>query len=471
MTQPVHIPAWQPLTTGVLTPAEALPQECAPWRIRLYSVIFFILAGVNTLLPIERGFPVIRLAEDYPVTLAMIASFVCFLCLVIESGGTIFQSHTSRGYLQWQCLFVAALVLSAITSPVPKSAFFVVLNYFTCFILNFFTLRYLFTHGNRRKLLAIICLVAAAAAIVGLLERLFGYYLPFYRDFFLNSDYAQMTFAMSQTGGAFRILGPLGNPILHAVVLSLALPFALGLKGCFKWVTAILLCISIALSTSMTGALMAGCYVLGTLAGYTRRIRVLSLIACGLFATIGAVAIANGSFADNTSLFQRAIYGDERSIQTRLQMIDLGLSNILNFDNIPVLLTGRGLKSSSDLTTAGGTSYNDTLDNVWLTIAYEAGIPAAVLYLLLQISVLHQLRRFTWTIHWWGILAWCAAGASFVTIYYATANFLWVALVAWLWTTELRSAGGRVAPSQTVARGIPALRYQAACRTPSQVIS
>jgi hypothetical protein len=417
-------------------------------------MIFFILAVIHTLLPIERGLPVIQLAEGYPITMAMAASCVCFLCLVIESRGAIFQSYNNlRGYLHWQFLFVATLVLAAITSAVPKAAFFVVLNYFVCFILNFFTLRYLFMRGNRRTLLVVVCVVASGAAAIGLIERLFDYYLPFYRDCFLNFDYAQMTFAMNRTGKVFRTLGPLGSPILQGVVLSLALPFALGLKSSFKWITTMLLFITVLLSTSLTGALMVGFYVLGILAGLVRGIRVLTLISISL-AGIGGV-MASSIVVDSTSAFQRALYGDEANIQMRLQMIDLGFSKLLDFDNDSVLLTGRGLKSSGELVSTGG-NYSSTFDNVWLTIAYEAGIPAVFVFILLQISVLYQLRGFIWTVQWWGILAWCAAGASFVTIYYATTNFLWVALVAWLWTIEPRFALTRVYGSRIARRSINA---------------
>ena len=445
MTQSLApLPVWQPLTACVSAPAQIRPRVCAAWRMRFYSAIFFILTAVHTLLPIERGFPVIRLAEGYPVTLTMLVSFLCFLCLVIESAGTIFQSRTPKGYLQWQSLFTSTLIVAAITSPAPRPAFFVVLNYFICFILNFFTLRYLFTQGNLKILLAIVCLVVSAAAVVGLMERLFGYYLPFYIDFFRNFDYAQMEYAMSQTGANFRVLGTLGNPILHAVVVSLALPFALSLTGpkgwwfrCFKWVSVVLLFISVLLAASMTGAAMIGFYILGMLASYARRIRVLTLIACGLLGVVSAVWIASGSLADTAAPFQRALFGDKGNIQARLEMIDLGLSKVLNFDDIPALVTGRGLKTSSELVMTDGV-YGSTLDNVWLTIAYEAGIPAVVFYILLHIAVLYQLRRFMWTAQWWAILGWYAAGSSFVTIYYATTNFLWVALVAWLWTREDR---------------------------------
>jgi len=438
------MPMWQPLVTRLVTQTEASPQARDSWRIRLYSVILFILAGVHTLLPVERGFPVIRLAEGYPVTVTILVSLLCFLCLLIESGGLIFTSRTKNGYLYWQCLFAAALVLAAVTSPEQKPALFVCLNYSVCFILNFFTLRYVFAHGNRKTLLAIICVVVSAAAVVGLLERLAGYYLPFYKDWFLSFDYAGMAFAMRQTGEMFRALGPLGNPILYAVVLSLALPFTLCLTGYVRWAATGLLCVSILLGTSTTGVLIMGCYVVGLFVNYARKTRVLLLIGWSLAAIAGALAIgsAGSDGFETASPFDRALYGDGKNVELRIQMIEMGIEKVLNFEDTMVLLTGRGLKTSNELVTKDGGSYSGTLDNVWLTIVYEAGVPALIFFILSQIIVLYQLRRFAWTPHWWGILGWSAAGFSFVTIYYATTNFLWVALVAWLWTEE-RSATER----------------------------
>lgn len=430
--------ALQPLAARVFRPTAGLPAECASWRTRFYMVILFVMAGIHTLLPIERGLPLIRLADGYPVTVSILGSFFCFACLVIESGGDIFKPSTTKRYLQWQSLFAVTLVIAAVASREPKAALFVVLNYFICFILNFLTLRYLFIRLKGKEILAIICIIVSVAAVVGLLEYLFGYYLPFYRDRFLDFDNTQMSFAMRQSGAAFRMLGPLGSPILHAITLALALPFALSLKGWCKWATAILLCVSILLSTSLTGGVMMGFYIVGQFARYVRRVSVLTLITCGLFGLIGLVVVGSGvvSLSDISAPFQRVIYGDENNIQSRLQMIDLGVSQILDVNDIPTTLVGRGLKASAELPSHG--SYEVTFDNVWLTLAYEAGFPAAIFYTLLHIAVLHQLRRFIWTPHWWGILGWYAAGFSYVTIYYATANFLWVGLVAWLWTDGLR---------------------------------
>jgi len=408
------------------------------WRTRLYAGIFLILVALHTLVPIERGFPVIQLADGYSVTVTILASLVCFLCLVIESNGAIFKSAGSRVYLQWQCLFAAALLVAATLSADAKPALFVALNYFICFVLNFLILRYLFTHGNRRTYIAIVCTVASAAAVLGLIERTAGYYLPFYRDAFLNFDYAQMSFAMAQTGDTFRVLGPLGSPILHAVVLSLALPFAMELKGALRWIVAGLLIASILLSTAMTGALMMACYAMGRLVGYARKLRVFALIGCALALTAVIGVIATVDLDGNEAQpIQRVIYGDGRNVQARLEMIEMGISKVVNFDDAAGLFVGRGLKSSRELVMTPGAAYFSTFDNAWLTVAYEAGIPAFLFFVAVQIAVLWHLRRFSAiSAHWWGVFGWCAAGASFVTLYYSTCNFLWVALVAWLWTEQ-----------------------------------
>ena len=299
-------------------------------RAALYGAVFMALCAVYSLLPVERGLGTVSLVAGVPLTVTMIVSAVSFLVLVAESNGRILVPRCRR-YTVPQGLFVASLAIAAALSRDPKGGMFVTLNYGITFIVNF-----------RNALITIICATAAAAAAIGFLESAFGYYLPFYEGCFRRFAFHEMTFAMAQRGAFFRVLGPLGNPILHGVLLSLALPFALSVKGLMRVVWVSILLAGIVTCTSMTGILMAFIVLVGLGLRYARRGPfALFLVAClvGVVALVGEQLIGALGNAG-----QRTFNGNEEARATRLQMLELGVQDVAWNGTAPERLAGRGLR-------------------------------------------------------------------------------------------------------------------------------
>src|SRR5437867_2223331 len=147
------------------------------WRKTLYFVISLTLCGVYLLLPIERGFPVVRLA-GYPITISMIVSILCLIAIIVDSGGNIIFVAQKK-YILSNMVFSVVLMVSSLISDNVTSGIFVVLFYIITFVVNFIIVFYIFVQGFRSWFVRILCATVFLASTIGVIEGIFRYYIPF----------------------------------------------------------------------------------------------------------------------------------------------------------------------------------------------------------------------------------------------------------------------------------------------------
>jgi hypothetical protein len=388
-------------------------------------VVSIVLCGVYLLLPIERGFPLIRIL-GYPITLAMVTTFASFLILAILSKGRIFIEGR---YIPLQVLFVMTMLMSTMSGYDVQASLFVILNYSLTFIINFIILYNLFLNGYRRHFATVLCIAITIAAILCLLEGLFRIYLPFYFGFFQNFNYNAASYQLIRTD--FRALGVLGNPIISSVALTLAIPFVLDLKSKIKYIIIALIIAASLLTATRTILLIWAAYLLGLviLSGTKRSM---------LFFIFPMMALLFFALpSDITGIISRPITNyltrDQLgNVQIRQMLFGSSLTYFLGQQDLIIVLLGEGLKSGSLLAYAvGGVS---TLDNVYMTVLVETGLIGFCAFAICCIAAvfLYPGKKASMIMHWASILGWLLAGLSFVTIYYATFNLIWVASVALL---------------------------------------
>jgi len=399
-------------------------------RFGLYATLSLVLCAVHLLLPIERGFPTIRIL-GLPFTVTILVTVAVFFILLVESKGAILW-RMPKHYLPFQVVFVWLMVASALLSPTIKSAFFVVLSYFTVFILSFLEVRYLFQRNFRTAFVHILSMTAALAALIGLIEGFVGRPLSFYSSIYFS--YAPESMAYGLTRADYRVFGTLGNPIVYATAMILSIPFALELRpAILKYGLVFMLLGAATLAVSTTAFLMATV----VLAGYLVISRV-------RWTTILFLAVVSGVFMwllmpilvqrFGQDALTRIVSGDPRNVTARQDMLELAWMDFTTDQTFASVLFGKGVKSTTIDEYAS--AYNravGTIDNTYATLLVETGVIGLATYLAMAFSILFPLRRFAFSsMHWYGVLSLFAAGIAFTTIYYSTFNFVWVASVATL---------------------------------------
>jgi hypothetical protein len=390
------------------------------------------------LLPIERGFPTIRLA-GYPFTATIVASVVTAgLFLLISKGGVVRSFPVP--YIPLQLFVTCTFVISAFASADVEAGLFLALQYSVTFVLNFLILYYLFKVGCRQQLVVVLCIIVGIVAVVGVLEGVCRYYLPFYGTMFLNFDPDRMRYAMVRED--FRTLGTLGNPILYAAALTLSVPFALELRRrIIAWSLVGLLAVASALAVSTTAAVMwavlaAGGFFISRRKTKLRLILAVCVAMAILLPFLSALSAPQGwlvsgwraeiSFGDDTNK-------QYANIIVRGKLLDQAITLYSAHSDFWSLLVGRGLKSSQAVVTGMMLDQRSlkTLDNTYATLLFESGFLGLLGYIAVGASVLlgykQGMRR---NLHWYTVLSLYLAGVAFVTIHYSTFNFVWVASVA-----------------------------------------
>lgn len=399
-------------------------------RFGLYAFVTIALCTTHLLLPVERGFPPVRIA-GLPFTVTILVTVAAFLLLTVESKGKILYK-LPKHYLPFQSVFVWLLVASAILAPNVRSAFFVVLSYASVFILTFLEVRYLFPRGFRTYFVYILALTAGVAAVIGLIEGLTGAPIPFYTAILINNAPEESAYWLTRTD--YRIFGTLGNPIVYSAAMILAIPFALELRpALLKYGLVIALLSAAALAVSTTAFLMASVVLVGYLIVF--RIKLTTMLFLATLASIliwllTPVLIAR--FGEGALM--RIVSGDPRNVTARLDMLDLAWNDFSTDQTFGSVLFGKGLKSTTiDEYASANNRAVGTIDNTYATLLVETGVVGLVVYLVMAFSILFPMRRFAFSsMHWYGVLSLFAAGVAFTTIYYSTFNFVWVASVATL---------------------------------------
>ena len=309
-----------------------------------YAVATLGLAAIYLLLPIERGFPVIRIL-GYPFTLTLLASVAAFGFVIVDSNGTLFY-HLPRRYLPFQILVTLTLFISALIASNVQAGLFVVLSYFATFVLNFLVIDYLFQRGFRRAFVLLVCGVAVVAAAVGIVEGLFHSYVSVYADWFLGYDYAAMSYAMTRAD--FRVLGTLGNPILYAVAMTLTVPFAGEIRNRvmrYGLVAALFLASGLALST--TAVLVWFVFGLGfaVLSRHRKRLILLTIALASLGLGLRASLAGDDTVSFDMAML-RLVGGNPDNTNIRQQLLNQTLESFRNERSVITILFGHGLKST-----------------------------------------------------------------------------------------------------------------------------
>lgn len=392
-------------------------------RNGVYFAVSTILCVVYLMLPIERGFPVIRIA-GYPVTLSIITSTGAIMIIWIESHGKVLNRIVD-GYVVTQFTVVWFFLVSSLMSEDVEADLFVVLNYFVIFVLNFLILTYLFRQGFRKHFIVILCTVACFVAAMGILEGVFRYYLPFYRDLFLNYDFARMEYAMNRPD--FRALGMLGNPILYSVALTMCVPFAMELRSKLGRILVISLFLWSSYYAISSSALLVVLFLsIGFLIVYQKK--KITLVGVFILVALILVVIMGAELVDSQWFDEFAV--DNINIQIRLDIWRWAIEHFAGHKEGLIILFGEGLKASvQSVPEYMGTMM--TLDNTYINLLLNSGILGLVSYLFMTFMLICRFRSKAFTsLHWYNLIGMLALGMSFETPFYASFNFVWVASVA-----------------------------------------
>lgn len=425
------------------------------YRVSVQRIVFtFISLALSVtylLLPIERGFPTVRIL-GYPFTVTILISSLSFLLLLPFSVKIVVKAVSGKNalslrvpvkaiqvlrsnYVVLQFAVIIFMFVATIVSEDFTAGMFVVISYFVTFALNFVILLYLFQSGFRREFVTILCIVIAVASLVGVIEGLFRAYIPFYLDTYLNYDFARTQYAIVRP--EFRVFGTLGNPIVYGIEMALAIPFVAEVTNKpIKYILIALLLLAgfLTLSTTvviLNAILLGGAFIISRI-----KLRVLFLA----FTLLMLLALVAMLFPEvlvqiaNSPQLGRAIGGNASNIAVRQYLLSWTLEHTWDGSNIGILLFGHGLKSSIAAVTSLGIGSIDSLDNTYTTLLYETGTLGLASFVLmgwcLCIGLAHSHKH---SLHWYSLLGLLIVGLSFTTIYYSTFNLLWVASVATLY--------------------------------------
>ncbi len=428
-----------------LTRREALAARF--WRVG----VCVALAVSHLLLPVERGFPLLRLFGQ-PLTACLAVSLVSFLILLLESHGRILRIFR-RKHTMAQIVFVVALGLSSLMAPNIKTALSIPLAYFGAFVLNYATIVYLFETGYKGVFLRTVLAALLVAAAVGIADGVLGVKLDFYEGYaaVFRNDMGYGDFVGT------RAFGTLGNPIIFGVAMMLGIPFAAShLRQPWRILLVVLLAVAAGVTVSRTVLLMSAPLLVGALILRAER-RWVKL--AGVFVAAGLVLVAlsgsafvevlTGPWRDRLEGFQgqwqdRLLrdYDAEQNVAIRIEALKAVLEGGSQDSALSVVI-GHGPKSGTDVARNITLRY-DTLDNTYATLYFEGGIVALLAYLWVYGTLLWKTRRaMRSSFHWYGVLAFLASGFAFVSVYYVTFPLLVVTS-----TAILTTGSGNVARSR-----------------------
>ena len=405
-------------------------------RARGYIVIL-VLCIIHVLVPIERGFPAIRIG-GYPITVPMLVSIIVFTFLFVKSGGHIVWA-LPKMYVPYQIIVVCVLLISALISNDVEAGLFNVLLYSTIFIVDFLILYHLFNMGFREQFSVILCIVASIAALIGIVEGTFHYYLPFYKQIFLSYDYERISYTMIRSD--FRaLLGTLGNPLVYSVAMVLVIPFAMEIRNSFKKFFVVTLLILASFLAASTTSLIMGAFLLTGYYLLSRRKTRLVLLGVGVVVFIMLFVLhpflerSSGNVISAWTAefdFRNFENPQAMNIQIRRDLFIWALEQFWSDRSFASVLFGHGLKSSITTVSALRLGNLQTFDNTYINLLFESGIMGLAAFLLMGLNMVVGFRKRAWdNLHWYSVLSLLVAGMAFTTIYYGTFNFIWVASVA-----------------------------------------
>lgn len=422
----------------------------------LYFLIIGVLCTVNMLLPIERGFPGVKLL-NYSLALPVVTSLLVSILLVYTSKGKFLKSLNSKHCVA-QLIFAGILALGSFNSENSLRALQIALSYFSTFVLNYLVLVYLFEHGARQLFINTICVIAALAAVVGILEGYFQIRLPFYDA--INTLYRAQKEYGAEDFSTVRIGGTLGNPIIYGTMLMFVIPFASELRiKVFRYLLVCLLVAAMLPAVSRTPMLLLGTLLIG---GYITvgHVKGFSLVNFGMMTVLCAGFLMSGwGTAENIILapwVERLSgtgnwgYSAAQNVEMRQSMAQAILSGTAGGESPVQFIFGHSVLSTNTLGRELSGAV-DTVDNTYLSVFYELGLLGIIFYVYLWCSFIWRMRsKATVSLHFYSVVGLLLIGVSFVTISYMTFNFVIVASIAVLSTSQQKMVSNKVEKNRKV---------------------
>ncbi len=387
------------------------PQERWEWSVWfLVSLVFF---SAQLLLPVERGFAVIKLFGA-PLYLPMIIDLVGIILIFLRYPKRIFLSF-SRPWVVLNLVFAIFSFFASVISTSWEISLFYSYVWISNFIFCYLIVELLLEKIKLKGLVLVICIVAVCQIAIGIMEGFFQTRFLIYAspDYLLSMG----AVVLGERGTTWdpRILGTLGNPILFGTALMLSIPFLAKLNH--KLIRSVLICMAsfVALmSLSRTVFLFFGCY----LVSYFYK----SSVSKKVVATVAILIIFMGVMSIDSPLSRNwAMRLEEErdaqemgGVEMRKNMAIHAFEETLISSGLWGALFGHGWYSSSEIANQY-LEVSTTIDNAYVTILYETGLIGLILYLVICSLPLRNIRGRDNSLLVAGYVGILLCGFSFVT--------------------------------------------------------
>jgi len=425
------------------------------------------LIAFYILFPLDRGFPRVPFFGR-PLSPAVAATLLAFAVLVVHSRGRVFRGFRSR-YCVVLSFYFLLLIVASLRADAPLAALQLSVVFYCTFVVNYAVLLYVARHAGVSQLVSLVVWAGLAAAVIGVMQGLFGVRLGMYEEWYMRYFQAQLA---EQSDVGVRGVGTLNNPILYGTAMVLLVPYVFTLRS--VWVRVVILSLTLvaaALTGSRTVLLVLFVFMVGAVVVYRWRtlwmVPVLAVVvAIGVWQLGGwDVAVSDPQVR---FLAGRIGVGDEASSQDAASSIDFrrevlahGVSGVTTQWGPATWLFGKGQFTAAELGEAVSVGYN-TVDNAFFGVLYEKGVVGLFLFVWAFIAHLRATRVAARTsLHWYAPLALLAVGVSFDFDAYSTFNILAVgsmAIAAALAGQEVRQAARVMLISNGRRRAIPQAR-------------
>lgn len=422
--------------------AKLFPSRIAVIEFAVIGLFVFFLT-----MPLDRGFPVLRLA-GFGLNPSVVA-VVAIACLAVVLAPASVLSLFQRKYLALQSLYFVYAALNSLRADSLVIAVVNLFRYYVTFAVIALLCIYLIENGKERAITRAIAIGVTISAGVTIVTGLFSIDIPLYQYFFLNAFVSEGVDVVQQVG---RANGTMGNPLLQGTLVVLALPFLFEVKPrplAIGLLAFALLAGTLTVSKSFlyAGALYFIAYAV--IDGLKRP----ALLAYGSVALVATAALAItlstsvpilGYWAQRLGVGNLGESNLSTSVGVRQSVAQVAIEEISERFTPFELLTGRGTRSAAEAI-GGAHGPTSTFDNTYLTLLYEQGLLGLALFVLPFIYVLFSTRSALWIRYfWWGLAIALITGFAFNFENYTTFNCLTAAAIAYL---IARKPGESLAPA------------------------
>jgi hypothetical protein len=396
--------------------------------INLPIAVVSMVICFYTLMPLDKGFPYFPLLGR-PMSMAIVATGIAFLVTLVTSKGALLQ-YLGRKYFVYQTIFFGFLILSSFLSPSPLVAIQLAVRYYCTFAINYILILYLIEKYGSGWLIRAGAGAAMLSAVIAMVDTFGGYRLPFYATFFETAKVVEN----AEIGiDAIRGIGTMGNPILMSVLMLLAIPYVFSLRSPhWRAIGFILLLLGAATTVSRTFILGLIIFFAGWMIIYGKEFfKVLGVLIITFFA-LGISGVLDPLANDPRVQVWQSRMGlggpgaefATGNIETRGDASQQAIRRMEENWGPIEYLVGEGALASAEVGQDLTAGYN-TIDNTTVTIIYERGIPAVLVFygsfiVALVIGRKHARR----SLHWYAPIALLACGISFNFEGFSTFNIL-----------------------------------------------